>query len=81
MRGMATAIFFLGTTLIGLAFGPFMAGVVSEATGSLATGVIGNLALVPVGLAALVWGLRRYSAADATRLDRAAARGEPLTSG
>jgi MFS family permease len=81
MRGMATAIFFLGTTLIGLAFGPFMAGVVSEATGSLATGVIGNLALVPVGLAALVWGLRRYSAADATRLDRAAACGEPLTSG
>lgn len=81
MRGIATAIFFLGTTLVGLAFGPFMAGLVSEASGSLATGVIGNLALVPVGLAALGWGLRRYSVAEATRVERAAASGEPFTSG
>ncbi len=72
MRGTATAIFFLGATLIGLAFGPFTAGLVSEATGSLATGVIGNLALVPVGLAALGMAIRLYPQAVASRLVRAA---------
>ena len=63
MRGVAAAIFLLGTTLIGLAFGPFTAGFVSEATGSLALGVIGNLAAVPFGLAALALAMRHYRAA------------------
>jgi MFS family permease len=80
MRGTATAIFFLGATLIGLAFGPFMAGLVSELSGSLAVGVMGNLALVPLGLVALAAAIRLYPAAEATRLDRAASHGEALTS-
>jgi len=67
MRGIAAAIFLLGTTLIGLAFGPFTAGFVSEATGSLATGVIGNLLAIPLGLAALALGLRHYRAALAAQ--------------
>ena len=58
MRGVATAIFFLGTTLIGLALGPFTAGFVSEATGSLAQGVIATLAVVPIGLAAVAVAVR-----------------------
>jgi MFS family permease len=66
MRGVAAAIFLLGTTLIGLAFGPFTAGFVSEASGSLALGVIGNLAAVPLGLAALALAARRYRTALAT---------------
>lgn len=65
MRGTATAIFFLGTTLIGLAFGPFTAGYVSEATGDLALGVMGNLAIVPLALAALIVGMRSYATAVA----------------
>ncbi len=60
MRGIAAAIFLLGTTLIGLAFGPFTAGFVSEASGSLAHGVIGNLLAIPLGLAALALALRHY---------------------
>jgi MFS family permease len=71
MRGTATAIFFLGSTLIGLAFGPFTAGLVSERTGSLATGVIGNLALVPIGVAALLLTLRAFRRAESTRVERA----------
>ena len=66
MRGVAAAIFLLGTTLIGLAFGPFTAGFVSEASGSLALGVIGNLAAIPIGLAALALAARRYRTALAT---------------
>jgi MFS family permease len=69
MRGIAAAIFLLGTTLIGLAFGPFTAGFVSEASGSLALGVIGNLGLIPVGLAALVVAFHHYRAALAKRAD------------
>ena len=81
MRGTAAAIFFIGTTLIGLAFGPFMAGLVSERTGSLGTGVMGNLAFVPVGVAALLAAMRLYGAAESSRIARAAERGELVTSG
>ena len=52
MRGVATAIYLLGATLIGLSLGPFTAGYVSEMTGSLAQGVMATLAIVPVGLLA-----------------------------
>ena len=40
-------------TLIGLSLGPFTAGYISERTGSLGTGVIAALAVVPLGLAAV----------------------------
>ena len=59
MRGVATAIFFLGTTLIGLALGPFTAGYVSEITGSLGQGVMATLAVVPLGLIAVAVAARR----------------------
>jgi hypothetical protein len=78
MRGTATAIFFLGTTLIGLAFGPFTAGLVSEASGSLGLGVIATLALVPLGLAALATAMRFYPEALASRIQRAARAGEDV---
>ncbi|MBT2135123.1 MFS transporter [Croceibacterium sp. LX-88] len=79
MRGTATAIFFLGATLIGLAFGPFTAGLVSEMTGNLGSGVIANLAAVPFGVVALVIAIRAYPAAEASRIDRAAASGGELS--
>ena len=39
MRGVATATFYTGFTLIGLALGPYLVGHVSAATGSLALGI------------------------------------------
>ena len=63
MRGVATAIYFLGATLLGLALGPFMAGLISEATGSLAQGVIATLVAVPIGLAALAVAVRKMPTA------------------
>jgi MFS family permease len=59
MRGVATAIYFLGATLLGLALGPFTAGFVSEASGSLAQGVIATLVAVPIGLAAVAIAVRQ----------------------
>lgn len=53
MRGTAGAIFLLGPALIGLAFGPFTAGFVSERSGSLGLGVMATLGIVPLGLIAL----------------------------
>lgn len=75
MRGRATALFFLGATLIGLAFGPLVAGYVSETTGSLGTGVMVNLLAVPLGLAALLVAIRYYPADYASRDSRALAAG------
>jgi len=76
MRGAATATFFLGTTLIGLALGPYLAGYLSAAFGDLGYGVLALLAVVPISLAALLYLYRALPAAEASRVDRARAAGE-----
>ncbi len=67
MRGSATAIFFVGTTLLGLAIGPYMAGRISALSGSLATGILSLLVTVPVAalVALLAW--RLLPAAEARK--------------
>lgn len=77
MRGTATATFFLATTLVGLALGPFMAGYVSATNGDdLAMGVLSTLAVVPIGLALLLAALKLVPQATASVRQRAAAAGE-----
>jgi MFS family permease len=76
MRGTATATFFLGTTLIGLALGPYLAGRMSIAIGDLGLGVLSLLAVVPISLAALLYLYRTLPLAEATMLERARAAGE-----
>lgn len=78
MRGTATATFFLSTTLIGLALGPYMAGQVSAMTNDLATGVLSTLVIVPLGLAALYFAYRLVPSAAASVVERARAAGEPI---
>ncbi len=63
MRGTATAVFLLGATLLGLAFGPFVAGLISATTGNLANGVMFSLVVVVPGMMALAFAVRRYPAA------------------
>lgn len=58
MRGVATATFFLATTLVGLGLGPFMAGYVSATNGDdLAKGVLSTFVVVPFGFALLLGAL------------------------
>ena len=76
MRGTATATFFIGTTLIGLALGPYMAGRVSTLTGSLSTGMLSLLVVTPITLACAVAAYRLAPRAEATREARARAAGE-----
>ncbi len=87
MRGTATAAFFLGTTLVGLSFGPYMVGQISDLTGTVVDGkLVGNLrigilsliAVAPVALALLIAAYRMLPTAERTIVDRARAVGEPV---
>lgn len=78
MRGAATATYFIGTTMIGLGLGPYFAGAVSKATGNLGTGILALLVAAPVTLTCLTLVYRKLPAAEASRIDRARAAGEPI---
>jgi len=79
MRGTATATFFLATTLVGLALGPFMAGYVSASSGDdLSTGVLSTLVTVPIGLALLLAAIKLVPAAQSSLESRARTAGEPI---
>ena len=63
MRGTATAAFFLATTLVGLSFGPYMVGQISDLAGTvvdgkpvgnLRVGIISLIAVAPVALGLLI---------------------------
>ncbi|QJQ32468.1 MFS transporter [Sphingomonas lacunae] len=71
MRGTATAAFFLGTTLVGLSFGPYMVGLISDVSGSLRIGALSLIAVVPVSLALLIYAWRAVPKAEATINERA----------
>ncbi|WP_084440144.1 MFS transporter [Erythrobacter dokdonensis] len=77
MRGTATATFFLATTLVGLALGPYLAGYVSAASGGdLSRGVLATLWITPIGLILLLAAIRLVPKAAATIAERAQAAGE-----
>ena len=78
MRGTATATFFIGTTLLGLALGPYLAGRMSTLTGSLSVGVLSLLAVAPITILAGVFAYRLVPAAETTREARARAAGEAI---
>ena len=88
MRGTATAAFFLGTTLVGLAFGPYLVGLISDLNatmvdgqrvGDLRTGILSVMfATMPISLVLLIFAYRSMPAAEATLIERARAAGEPV---
>ncbi len=87
MRGTATASFFLATTLVGLAFGPYLVGLVSDMTGTivngmpqgnLRAGVLSMIGIAPIAMVLLILAYTRVPAAEASVASRAAALGEPV---
>ena len=79
MRGTATAAFFLGTTLVGLCFGPYVVGQISDLAGSevdgrligdLRTGILSLVAVAPVALGLLFFAYRAVPRAEATLEER-----------
>ena len=76
MRGVATATFFLATTLVGLALGPYLAGLISAKAGeNLSLGMLSLLWAAPIGLVLLLFALKLVPAAQARVLELG--RGEP----
>ena len=82
MRGTATAAFFLGTTLVGLAFGPYIVGLISDLTGTviggklvgdLRTGILSLVGVSPFALGLLIYAYRTVPEAEASLVERAAA--------
>lgn len=78
MRGTATATFFISTTLVGLALGPYLAGLISSVTGSLRTGILSMLAASPISVFLLWRAYRTVPEAERTMIERARAAGEPI---
>lgn len=76
MRGTATASFFLATTLVGLAIGPYMVGQISEISGSMRIGVLSLIGVAPISLVLLIYAYRLLPEAEATIAQRAQAAGE-----
>lgn len=87
MRGTATAVFFLATTLVGLSFGPYMVGQISDLAGTvvdgktvgdLRTGILSLIGVAPIALVLLFFAYRLVPEAERTMADRARAAGEPV---
>lgn len=66
IRATATAAFFLGATMLGLALGPYVAGRLSGALHSLQGALVAMLAVVPFALVALALAFRDQRRRDLT---------------
>jgi len=79
MRGVATATFFLATTLVGLALGPYLAGLVSaKADGDLGLGMLSLLWIAPIGVVLLLVALKLVPAAQERVVAMGAGGGNPV---
>jgi MFS family permease len=78
MRATAGATYVLGTTMVGLALGPYFAGKMADVTHSLSAGIFWLYVVPPFTLLALWLGSRRIADLEATRVERARAAGEPI---
>ena len=77
MYGTIGAIYLVGSTMIGLALGPYGSGKIAAVTGSLQTGVFSLLTASVSALVALYFLSRRAPQAEASKVQRARDAGEP----
>lgn len=78
MRATAGATYILGTTMVGLALGPYFVGKVADLTQSLSAGIFALYIVPPFTLLALWMGSRRIGELESTKVARAQAAGEPI---
>jgi MFS family permease len=78
MRGTATAVFFLGTTVLGLGVGPYVVGLVSDVTHDLRFAMTSTLLALPLIVICVVIAARSVPALEASLLVRAQAAGEAV---
>jgi len=78
MRGTATAIMYLGITIVGLGIGPYFVGLVSDVGGNLQHAILWVYIFAPIVWIALCVALRYLERDEATLVDRARAAGEAI---
>jgi MFS family permease len=78
MRGVTSAAFGICATIVGLGTGPYLVGFVSDATGSLKTGVMSVFLVAPIVWVSLIMVTIRLTRTLATTVERARAAGEPI---
>ena len=78
MRGTATAVFFLGTTIVGLGLGPYITGLISDVSNDLRLAMLCSIIVMPIIFVLLFVAIRTVPKLEATVIDRARAAGEPL---
>jgi MFS family permease len=78
MRGTAGATYILGTTMVGLALGPYFAGKMSVLTGELQLGIAALYLMPPLTVIGLWFGGRHIAELEATKVERAREAGEPV---
>ena len=78
MRATAGATYILGTTMVGLALGPYFAGKMADVFESLRIGIF-SLYIVPPFTVLALWIVgRKLAEIEATKVERAREAGEPL---
>jgi MFS family permease len=78
MRGTAGATYILGTTMVGLALGPYYAGKISVLAADLRTGIAALYLMPPLTVLALWLVSRRIAQLEGTKIERARAAGEMI---
>ena len=78
MRATAGATYILGTTMVGLALGPYFAGKMADVMQSLSAGIFFLYIVPPLTLTALWMASRRIAELEATKVERARAEGEAI---
>jgi MFS family permease len=78
MRATAGATYILGTTMVGLALGPYFAGKMSVVAGDLRIGIFCLYLMPPLTLLGLWYGGRHLADMEATKVERARAAGEAI---
>jgi MFS family permease len=78
MRGLTSSTYIVFSTITGLGMGPYAVGLVSDATGDLATAILSINWVAPVIVALLVALGLRVERDQAGLLDRTRAAGEPV---
>jgi MFS family permease len=76
MRATAGAIYLLSISMLGLALGPYSIGKVAALTGSLRTGLLSELVMIPAAVLLLWLAARHIGGAEESRGARARAAGE-----
>ncbi len=78
MRGTATAVMYLGITIIGMGTGPYIVGTVSDVTGDLGRAILTGYSATAVVWIAILVAFRHIARDEASLLARARAAGEPI---